>query len=310
MIGTELKEQLKNKIIHNLYFLVSDEPLLLNNTINDIKNALAINEAFDFEICSIKENEYPEIINKILTVPFASLKRMVVLRELEKENFNDLKEFAHMINRIPPSCCLVMVYQIDKKGDYGRRIDSYKKVLELFPNTQYVLLMPDDATIQRWIMKKMESLGLKNDWPIINYLNEEFADDVTGMKNEIQKIENYLYEAKKVGLGDVKNISQGLIDVDAYRLADNFFQHRPETLKQFIGLKQFIKTPLPIIDALGRLLSRYASKSCEKSFRYLAAELFRIDNFLKTGSHFTDILLEVFFIKNLGMFNKGVHHGK
>lgn len=310
MIEKELKEQLKNNIIHNHYILVSDEPLLINNTINDIKKSLAIDETFDFENCSIKENEYSDIINKILTAPFASSRRMMVLREMEKENFNDLKEFAHMMKRIPPSCCLVMVYQIDKKDGYGHRTDSYKKVLELFPNAQYVLLMPDDATIKRWITKKMESLGLKNDLQIINYLKEEFADDITGMKNEIQKIENYLYEAKQLGLSEVKDISQGLTDVDAYRLADNFFQHRPETLKQFIGLKQYIKTPLPIIDALGRLLCRYAFKPRDKSFRYLAGELFRIDTCLKTGSHFADIILEVLFIKNLGMLNKGAHHGK
>ncbi|MGQ9534868.1 MAG: DNA polymerase III subunit delta [bacterium] len=310
MIEKQLKEQLKNKIIHNHYFLVSDEPLLINNTINDIKKSLAIDETFDFESCSIKEIEYADIINKILTAPFASSRRMMVLRELEKENLNDLKEFAHMMNRIPASCCLVMVYQIDKKDGYGYRTDSYKKVLELFPHAQYVLLMPDDVAIQRWITKKMESLGLKNDLQIINYLKEEFADDITGLKNEIQKIENYLYESKQLGIDEVKDISQGLTDVDVYRLADNFFQHRPETLKQFIGLKQYIKTPLPIIDALGRLLCRYASKSCDKSFRYLTGELFRIDTCLKTGSHFADIILEVFFIKNLGMLNKGAHHGK
>lgn len=310
MIGTELKEQLKNKIIHNHYFLVSDEPLLLNNTINDIKKVLAIDEAFDFETYSMKENEYSEIINKILTAPFTSAKRILVLRDVEKENYSGLKEFARMLVRIPSSSCLIMVYQIDKKTDYNYRPENYKKVLELFPGAQCVILMPDQATIQRWITKKMESLGFKDKWEIINYLNEEFADDVTGMKNEIQKIENYLYEAKQLGLGEVKDICQGLTDFDAYRLANNFFLYRPETIEQFIGLKPFIKTPLLIIDALGRLLYKYTAKAGDRPLRYLAAELFRIDNALKTGSHFAELLLEILFIKNLGIFNKGVHYGK
>lgn len=310
MIEKELKGQLKKKIIHNFYFLVSDEPLLLNNTISDIKNVMNIDEAFDFETCSIKENEYSEIINKILTPPFTSTKRMLVLKDIEKENYADLKEFAHMLVRVPLSTCLIMVYQIDKKNEHSRGTENYKKVLELFPDAQCVMLMPDAVTIQRWITKKMELLGLKDNWGIINYLNEEFADDITGMKNEIQKIENYLYEAKRLGLGEVKDISQGLTDFDAYRLANNFFHHRPETIEELIRLKPFIKSPLPIIDALGRLLYKYTSKANDRAFRYLAAELLRIDNSFKTGSHFADLLLEILFIKNLGILNKGAHYGK
>ena len=130
MIEKELKEQIKKKIIHNHYFLISDEPLLVNNTINEIKQALKIDESFDFENCSIQEYEYSDIINKILTAPFVSSKRMLVLKNIEKESINNLKEFARMLYHVPSSSCLVMVYQMDKKRIQNRPAENYKKILD------------------------------------------------------------------------------------------------------------------------------------------------------------------------------------
>ncbi len=310
MIEQELKEQLKKGIIHNHYFLVSDEPLLINNTINDIKKAINVDESFDFESCSILECEYADIINKILTAPFVSSKRIIVLKNIEKENYSNLKEFALMLRHIPSSSCLVMVYQTDKKSTKNRYGDNYKKTLELFPGAQRITLLPDEATIGKWITKKMDSLGLKGSSEVVDYLKEEFSNDITGMKNEIQKIENYLFQAKQLGLSEVKEISRGLSDYDAYHLANDFFQHRIRTIEEFIELKPYIRSPMIIIDALGRMLRSYALKSDEKSFRYLAGELLRIDNRLKSGSDFAETLLEIFFIKNLGIFDKGAIYGK
>ncbi|MGB9721692.1 MAG: DNA polymerase III subunit delta [bacterium] len=310
MIEKEFREQINKNLLYNHYFLLSEEPLLINNTINDLKRALNIDESFDFESCSIQEHEYPDIINKIITAPFASSKRMVVLKNIEKENYSNLKEFATMLGRVPPSTCLVMVYQIDRKGRQNRGGEDYKKILELFPDARFVTLAPDETTIYKWIAKKMESLGLKGCSEIINYLKEEFSDDITGMKNEIQKIENYLCQAKQLGLGEVKEISRGLTDYDAYRMANDFFQHRSETVEEFIELKPYIRSPAIVIDALGRVLRNHAVKSDDRSFRYLAAELLRIDGRLKSGSDFTDTMLEIFLVKNLGVLGKGVIYGK
>ncbi|MEO0185471.1 MAG: DNA polymerase III subunit delta [candidate division WOR-3 bacterium] len=309
MMEKEFKEQTRKKVLYNHYFLVSEESLLINNAINDIKQALNVDESFDFESCSVQEYEYPDLVNKILTAPFASSRRVVVLKNIEKESHNNLKEFALMLGRVPSSTCLVMVYQMDKKGRHGRGGDDYKKILELFPDAHCVILSPDETTIHKWIVKKMESLGIRGCSDIVNYLKEEFSDDITGLKNEIQKIENYLFQAKQLGLGEVKEISRGLSDYDVYHMANDFFQHRHKAIEQFVELKPYIRTPAIVIDAMGRLLRNHALRSDDKSFRYLAAELLRIDSRLKTGSDFVDTMLEIFIIKNLGVLSKGVIYG-
>ncbi|MEO0123132.1 MAG: DNA polymerase III subunit delta [candidate division WOR-3 bacterium] len=309
MIDTENKDTKNN--IYNHYLIMSDEQILIDNMINDIKKALKINESFDFETCSIQEYDYSDIINKIFTSPFVSPKRMLVLKNIEKKKISELQEFADMLKNVPKSCCLIMVYYADKKLSRKRVSEDFKKVCEVFPDAHFVVLMPDDTTVYRWIMKKMEAIGLKDRHEIIDYLMEEFSDDVSGMKNEIQKIENYLFQKKQMGLSELKDISQGLTEYDIYRVANSFFQRKAETIKQFLKIQPYLKSPLVLIDALSRVLCNYAKKSKnDKTIQHITAELSRIDNRVKTGSDFAELNLEIFFIKNLGGLNKGAMYGK
>lgn len=286
--------------IRNHYLIFSDETLLINNKINEIKSSLKIDESFDFETLSFQDYDYSNIITKIFTPPFVSQKRLVVLRNIEKISQDELKEFSNLLLQVPDSCCLVMIYQpeeADKKA-----IENFKRICEIFPKAQPVELMPDDTTIHRWIMKKMQILGLKDRQDIVDYLMEEFSDDITGLKNEIQKIENYFFQTRQMGLNELKDISQGLTDCDVYHIANNFFQRRAEIIPQLIKTESYLKTPMILIDALGRALCNYAKKSKdEKLIRYITSELSRIDNRLKTGSDFVELNLEIFFIKNLGI---------
>uniref|UniRef100_A0A7V1EI11 DNA polymerase III delta N-terminal domain-containing protein n=1 Tax=candidate division WOR-3 bacterium TaxID=2052148 RepID=A0A7V1EI11_UNCW3 len=310
MIDTANKGNSKD-IIYNHYLIMSDEQILIDNTINDIKKTLRVDESFDFETCSIQEYEYPDIINKIFTSPFVSTKRILVLKNIEKKKLNELQEFAKLLKTVPESCCLIMVYCADKKLSRKKVFEDFKKVSEIFSNAHPVTLMPDDTTVYRWIMKKVEGLGLKDRHEIIDYLMEEFSDDITGMKNEIQKIENYLYQTRQMGLSELKDISQGLTDYDIYNIANNFFQRKTEALNQFIRIQPYMRSPMVLIDALARVLCNYAKKSKdEKIIQHITSELSRIDNRVKTGSDFVELNLEIFFIKNLGGINKGAIYGK
>ncbi len=310
MINIENKGDTKD-IIYNHYLILSDEQILIDNMINDIKKTLKINESFDFETCSIQEYDYPDIINKIFTSPFVSPKRMLVLKNIEKKKITELQEFANMFKIVPKSCCLIMVYYADKKLSQKKVSEEFKKVCDVFPDAHSVVLMPDDTTVYRWIMKKMGAIGLKDRPEIIDYLMEEFSDDISGMKNEIQKIENYLYQTRQMGLSELKDISQGLTDYDVYLVANSFFQRKSETINQFLKIQPYLKSPMLLIDALAKVLCNYVKKSRnEKTIRYIIAELSRIDNQVKTGSDFVELNLEIFFIKNLGGLNKGAMYGK
>ncbi len=296
---------------YNHYIILSDEQILIDNIINDLKKNLKINESFDFETCSINDYEYSDIINKIFTAPFVSAKRMLVLRNIEKTKLNELKEFADMMKVVPPTCCLIMVYYAGKNLSLKKLLEDFKRMCEIFPNAKSIVLMPDDKTVYRWIMKKMDAIGLKNRHEIIDYLMEVFSDDLSGMKNEIQKMENYFYQTRQMGLNELKDLSPGLTDYDIYHIAHDFFQKKMETLNEFIKIQPYLRTPLILIDALARVLCNYAKKSKDgRTIQQISTELLRISNRVKTGSDFAELNLEIFFIKNLGGINKGALYGK
>ncbi|MCX7995184.1 MAG: hypothetical protein N3A65_05390 [candidate division WOR-3 bacterium] len=299
MISTS-KEEYSNNVIHNHYLILSEESVLINNKINDIKKRLNVDENFDFEICSITECEYDDIINKIFTSPFVSQKRIVVIKNIEKKDLNELKEFAQLLPRVPQSCCLIMVYNSEKKQQRMQVLENFKKVCAIFPHAHSITLIPDEGTIYRWISNKLNKMGLGDRPEMVEYLMEEFENDLTGMKNELQKIENYLFQAKKMDLYELRDISQGLTHSNVYNIADNFFHHNPEAIKQFVRSEAYLKNSSLLIGALARALCDYAGKNKnEQWIRRICDELFYLDNRVKRGSDFIELGLEIFFIKNL-----------
>ncbi len=296
--------------MHNHYLLVSDEPVLIDRAISDIKKKFNIDESFDFDRFSMPDYEFSEIINKLYTPPFVSSKRMLVLKNIEKESANKLREFASLVGRVPATVCLVMVYEIDKRKPQSRSQEGYDRVIEMFPSAHVMMLMLDATTFQRTIRERLERLGIGGQLDIAEYLKEEFFNDITGMESEFQKIENYLFQFKQLGLSEVKDISRGLVDYDAYRVARSFVQRRAEAIELFVALEPFIKTPLMVIDGIARMLRNNALKSSDRSISRFATELLQIDSRVKAGSDFSEILLEIFFIKNLLFSSKGAIYGK
>ncbi len=307
MINGKRQEELN---IHNHYILASEEPCLIERAINDIKKLIGVDESFDADSFSIQDYEYPEIINRIYSPPFVSSRRLIILKDIQDESIARLKEFARMLGNVPSTVCLIMVYEIDKRKIQSRVKENYEKLIELFPRAHARLLVSDPVLTQREIVERLKRLGLGEQPDIVEYLREEFKNDITGMENEFQKIENYVFQAKQLGIADVKDISRGLTDYDAYTVARSFMQRRVDTIELFVALKPYIKTPLVVIDAIARMLRNSAMKFFDRSFSRLASELLQIDSKLKSGSDFADILVEIFFVKNLSVTGKGVAYGK
>ncbi|MEO0136603.1 MAG: DNA polymerase III subunit delta [candidate division WOR-3 bacterium] len=287
---------------YNHYLIISAESVLINNTIEEIKKSLNVDENFDVEICSITEQEYSDIINKIYTAPFVSPKRVVVLKNIEREDLNRLREFARLLPAVPPSCCLIMVYKIEDKQSKKRNLENFKKVCEIFPQAHSVTLIPDEATVYHWILKKLHNMGLKDRPELVAYLMEEFTDDLTGLKNELQKIENYLFQMQEIDIRRMKELAPGLTDDNIYLIANKFFQSNPEALKDFVRAEVYLRTSLPMIGLLARMLCDYATRYRNDMWiRRLGTELAYLDNRAKRGSEFLELNMEIFFIKNLGI---------
>jgi DNA polymerase III delta subunit len=310
MKGSHFKKQLKNGKIANQYLLIADEPLLIDNAIKSIQEVLHASEPFDHETFSATETPAEEIIQKLYLTPFGSAKRLIVVKHLEELKAKTLPGFSKIIGQTRSQNCLVITYQLEK--DARRQARAPKRIVELFPHANSVLFSADKNLVHTWISNKIKRDNMKLSPLLASYLEEEFNNDITGLKNEFDKIENYLYEAGTMNASDIEDISKGLCNFNKYQIANSLVNGREDVLELFEELRPYIRHYAEIVDGLTRSFVFYVqrNKSSKKSMVALTDEVVKIDRQVKNSSSFVHLMLELFFLKNTTLFRKGAIYGR
>lgn len=314
MTDRELRNALKKGEISNLYLLAGDEPLLIENAVKTIKDTLKVNESFDLETFSLSEAPIDNIISRLYIAPFTSERRLIIIKNLEEMHDNGLATFAETMSKVKTKNCIVMIYRIPK----GKRRYNYKHkdIFGLFPNARCVTFTLDRQLIHKWILKKTKRDNLNLSTSMIHYLVDEFKNDITGLKNEFEKIENYLYEAKTLSPEGIKDLAKGMGDFSKYQLAEKFLEGKSDALERFEELKPYLSSYAEIVEALTRGLVRHlrakknnieCSNPCLKD---ILDEIIVIDRKIKRSSYFADLMLELFLLAKTNLFRKGVIYGR
>ncbi len=314
MNDKELRHLLKRGKISHRYLLIGDEPLLIENAVRDIRMTLRVDESFDYDTFIISETEIEDIMSKLYLTPFGSKQRLIVLKNLEELDFRTLANLAKTINSATSRNCLIMTYVVKKDA---RRPESLnKKLTELFENAQCVMFEYDKERIHQWIMKRIKRENLNLSPSMVKYLEDEFAHDVTGLKNEFAKIENYLNEAKTLSAESIRDLAKGLCDFDKYRIVDTFLEGRKDTIELFEELTPYIRSYAEIVGALTRGLIYYCQRKRNifsknsVAIQPILDEIITIDRKVKRSSHFVNLMLELFFLRNAHFFRKGAIYGR
>jgi len=314
MNDNEVRKLLKKGEIFNQYLLIGDEPLLIDNIIDTIKNALQVNESFDLDTFSISESQIEDIMPKLYLTPFASAKRLLILKNLEELNAKTLANLAKTINHTSSQNCLVMTYRIKKEEKtYG---SLSNRITRLFKNATCVTFQQNKTLVRKWIMSKIQRDKLSLSPSMIHYLEEEFANDITGLKNEFEKIENYLCESKTLNMEGMKDLAKGLCDFSKYQIVDTFLKGGKETVELFEELRPYLRSYAEIVDALTRGLVYHVQKNSDRyksndtSIIDLLDKISQIDQRVKRSSYFAHLMLEIFFLKNTNLSRKGAVYGR
>ncbi len=314
MNDSELRILLKQGKIETQYLLIGSEPLLIENALRRIKNALKVDESFDLDTYIISEASIEDITSRFYLTPFGSKQRLIVVKNLEEFDHRALMNLAKTINSIASQNCLVMTYVVKK--DERKPENLYKKLADLFTRAKCVVFEYDKKTIHQWIMNKIRKRNLNLPSSMIQYLEDEFAHDLTGLKNEFEKIENYLDEAKTLTTESMEDLAKGLCDFDKYRIVDTFLKGGDNTIVLFEELTPFIRSHAEIIDALTRGLIYYSQRKRNVFANYNVAikpmldEMSTIDRKVKRSSYFVNAMLELLFLKNAHLFRKGAIYGR
>lgn len=309
MNDSDVRKQLKQGKIHNQYVIVGDEPLLIDNTVHAIKTALKVDESFDCDTFSASEVAVSEIIGKLYLMPFASTRRLITVKNLEELDRKALEKFAHTINSTGSRNCLVMTYYKDKTK---KKYDSTQKQLpELFTKAHLVTFQHDKTLVRQWVAARTKRTQLNLSPELMQYLEDEFSSDITGLKNEFEKIENYLEETKTMNMTDMQDLAKGICDFSKYQVANSFLDGKRETLQRFEELRPYLKSIAEMVYALTRRSLSYVQRN--RTQRTVIAKMLEqmseIDRKVKQGSHFGNLMLELLFLRYGPLFRKGAFYG-
>jgi len=309
-----LTDCLRSGEIHNQYLLIGDEPILIDRALNTIKETLKVEESFDLDRFSLPDVTIEDVMAKLFLAPLNSEKRLVVVKDLENVTNRDLEDFAYAVKQARSGNCLILTYQLKKDNRYHE--SAVKRLAAVFPRAECVILRPGRDEIKKWIQAKIRRDGLNLDNTMVDYLEEEFNNDITGLKNEFEKIENYLHEVGSIGMDGAKDLARGLCNFDRYHLANAFLNGRPEVLQIFEELQPYLATNAILVDALTRgMISRARGKVnslqiSRSMLQEMLQELIFVDRKIKTSSAFTRLLMELFILRNAGTFRNGATYGR
>jgi hypothetical protein len=175
---------------------------------------------------------------------------------------------------------------------------------------------PARNEIKQWIRSKVERDKIKLDDAMMDYLEEEFSNDITGLKNEFEKIENYLQEVGSMDKDKMRDLAKGLCNFDRYQVANAFLSGRPRALRMFEEQLPYLPKDVMMVDSLIRVILQRARgkgntlQARKSTLQVILEQLIAIDRKIKTSSIFTRLSMELFFLQNAGAFKNGASYGR
>lgn len=314
MTEGQLKESLKKGEIHNQYLLAGEEPLLIDRALDMIKKAVHAEATLDTDTFSLPEVGLDAVMEKLFLMPFSSKQRLIVVKDLEEVLKDELNEFAETVSGNRSGNCLVLIYRLKRDSKSKRR--KLKELHEIFPNAEDVFLAADNRTVKRWIQNRVKRDGLKLGDSLIEYLEKEFSNDVTGLKNELNKIDNYLYEAGNINRDGMRDLAKGLCDLSKYQMVKALMKGRSDALQIYEELEPSLPSNAVLVDALTRgIIYRACGKdgvahTNRSTLVKVVEQLVAIDRGIKTSSIFPRLSMELFILRNAGAFKNGVIYGR
>ncbi|MBN2619845.1 hypothetical protein JXB22_02050 [candidate division WOR-3 bacterium] len=312
MDDSDVRESVKNGDIRSQYLLLGSEPLIMERTIQTIEDQLHIDRSFDHDTFSLPETPLDDVLSKLYSMAFASPRRFVLAKNLEELNQKDLVEFAKVINRTGTKNCLVMTYVLSK--DDRKTKSTEKKLQELFLNAQCVTYRTDKHQVRNWIAAKVKKDKLPLSTAMMRYLEDQFINDITGLKNEFEKIENYLAETSSISHEHIQDLAKGLCDYNVYQMIDGFLKGKTRTIVLFNELQPYLRDYTEIVGALAwgimnQAQQAYSVLRTARILRTILDEVADLDRSVKIGSQFSTARLELFFLRNARVFRKGAVYG-
>ena len=270
----ELKKQLKENTLGNLYLLHGEEAYLRDHYLNEIKKRILTPGLEDFNLHTVAGKEAnPRVISEAVDcLPMMSERTMVLVTDYDlfKTPEDDREALVALFSDLPDYVCLIFVYDlIEYKSDARTRLAQALKNCGLtvpFPHQS-------QGDLVDWICRRFRSYDKDIDSAQAEYLIFLCGDLMNTLGSEIAKIGAYSKHSR-ITREDIDAVAVPLLDAKVFQMTDAVLNRNFERAAKVLGdLLTQQEPPIMIHALLGKQLRQlYSARlafEAHKSSRYL-----------------------------------------
>lgn len=193
-----ISEDIKSGNFKKIYFLFGDEDYLKKQYKDMLKKAIVGDDDMNYSYYEGKDINVPALIDQAETLPFFAPRRLIVIENSGLFK-SDGEELAEYLKEAPESTFFVISEnEVDKRSKLFKTCSSLGLAVEM--------KSPDEMTLKKWVNKQFVDAGKKMTERDIEYFLELTGEDMTNIKNEVDKLISFVGDKEVITAKDADMI--------------------------------------------------------------------------------------------------------
>jgi DNA polymerase III subunit delta len=234
MSAEKIIAEWKQKKFKPLYWLEGDEPFFIDEVVDYAEHKI-LNESeasFNLSVFYGKDADWASVVNVCMGYPMFGERKVVLLKEAQQ--MKDIDKLEGYIQKPLASTVLVISYK-DKKLDARTKFSkAIKQHGELFSTKKIY-----ENQLPEWTKEMVESFGLTINHTALLLLVDHIGNDLSRLKNEIEKISINLHKRKNITEEDIENYVGVSKEFNVFELQDAISQ---KNLPKAIRIIQYFQS--------------------------------------------------------------------
>jgi DNA polymerase-3 subunit delta len=190
----------KNKKFKPVYWLEGEEPFFIDEVVEYAEHHLLSESEASFNLTVFygKDAEWANVVNACMRYPMFGGLQVVLLKEAQQ--MKDIEKLENYILKPFSSTVLVVSYK-DKKLDARTKFSKAVKQNGELLSTKKIY----ESQLPQWTQQMVESAGLSINHNALLLLVDHIGNDLSRLKNEVEKISINLNKRKTITEDDIEN---------------------------------------------------------------------------------------------------------
>ena len=271
----DLKQHLKEKNPHRLYFFFGEEMFLLRYYLNKMQSMIVdpLTESFNFHKLTGETFTVHEFADCVENLPMMAERTMVLVDDVDPFGFPEPErnKLMEVFSDIPDYCTVIFSYEtVTWKPD-----KRYKKLYEAVAENglQVEFCKQEQRDLIPWIGRHFAANGKRITPKLCSYLIDITDGTMTSLAGEISKICSYS-GAEEISQSDIDAVTEPVLDAVVFQMSDLLGQGEyGGALLKLRQLRKMQQEPLAILGVIGGHFRRMSTSKALLSGKRPAAEL-------------------------------------